>query len=80
MQYDYSLLQRVVDWDSTIAENMSNIVFDDPYGTGDSSYYAISTDRRNDPTYHRSGILRNSVNTQWTVGAISKAYWKASKN
>jgi mRNA-degrading endonuclease HigB of HigAB toxin-antitoxin module len=78
LNYDFSLLQRVVNWDSTIEENRGNIVFDDPYGTGDSSSYAISTDRRNDPIYNRSGILRNSVNSQWTVGAISKAYIKAS--
>jgi len=68
-----------VNWNSTIEENMGNLVFDDPYATGDSSFYAISTDRRNDPTYNRSGILRNSVNSQWTVGAISKAHWKTSK-
>ena len=79
LNYNTSLLQRVVDWDSTIEENMGSIVFDDPYGTGDSSFYAITTDRRNDSNYNRSGILRNSVNSQWTVGAISKAYWKASK-
>lgn len=80
MNYNTSLLQRVVDWDSTIEENMGNLVFDDPFGSGDSSFYAISTDRRNDPTYNRSGILRNSVNSQWTVGAISKAYVKLSKS
>ena len=79
LNYDYSSLQRVVDWNSTIMENMENLVFDDPYGTGDSSFYAISTDQRNDPIYNRSGILRNSVNSQWTFGAISKAYWKTSK-
>ena len=79
LNYDFSLLQRVVDWNSTIAENMGSLVYDDPYGSGDSSFYAITTDRRNDPVYNRSGILRNSVNTQWTVGAISKAYWKTSK-
>lgn len=78
LNYNTSLLQRVVDWNSTIEENMNSIVFDDPYGTGDSSFYAITTDRRNDPNYNRSGILRNSVNNQWTLGAISKAYWKAS--
>jgi len=78
LNYNTSLLQRVVDWNSTIEENMSSLVFDDPYGTGDSSFYAITTDRRNDPNYNRSGILRNSVNNQWTLGAISKAYWKAS--
>ncbi len=79
LNYDFSSLQRVVDWNSTIMENMENLVFDDPFGTGDSSFYAISTDARDDPNYNRSGILRNSVNTQWTFGAISKAYWKTSK-
>ena len=82
MNYDFSLLQRVVDWDSTIKENRdtSNTVLADPYGTGDLDEYQITTDRRNDPTYNRSGILRNSVNSQWTLGAISKAHWKASDN
>jgi mRNA-degrading endonuclease HigB of HigAB toxin-antitoxin module len=80
LNYNTSLLQRVVDWDSTIEENMGSLVYDNPYGgTVDSAFYAITTDRRNDPNYNRSGILRNSVNSQWTVGAISKAYWKASK-
>ncbi|MEJ2196415.1 MAG: TonB-dependent receptor [Ignavibacteriaceae bacterium] len=79
LNYNFSLLQRVVDWDSTIEENMSSIVYDDPYGTGDSAFYAITTDLRNNPVYNRSGILRNSVNSQWTVGAVSRAYWKASK-
>jgi mRNA-degrading endonuclease HigB of HigAB toxin-antitoxin module len=79
LNYNFDLLQRVVDWDSTIEENMGNLVYDDPYGSGDSSFYAISTDRRGDPVYNRSGILRNSVNSQWTVGGVSKAYWKASK-
>jgi len=59
--WDYSLLQRVADWDATIARNMNNI--DTTDGTSSSR-----------------GILRNSVNSQWTVGGISKAYWKASKN
>jgi len=31
-----------------------------------------------DGTSSSRGILRNSVNSQWTVGAISKAYYKAS--
>jgi mRNA-degrading endonuclease HigB of HigAB toxin-antitoxin module len=79
LNYDFSLLQRVVDWDSTIEENRASLVYDDPYGTGDSTFYAITTDRRNDPNYNRSGILRNSVNSQWTIGGISKAYWKVSK-
>lgn len=33
-----------------------------------------------DGTSSSRGILRNSVNTQWTLGAISKAYWKASED
>jgi hypothetical protein len=78
LNYDYSSLQRVVDWNSTINENYGHITFADPYGTGDSSYYAISTDQRNKP-YDRSGILRNSVNQQYTIGAISKAYLKVNK-
>ncbi|MGD8305381.1 MAG: TonB-dependent receptor [Ignavibacteria bacterium] len=79
LNYDFSSLQRVVNWNSTIAENMEDaLILDDPFGTGDSSTYAIATDQRDMP-YHRSGILRNSVNTQWTVGAISKAYWKVNK-
>jgi iron complex outermembrane receptor protein len=59
--WDYSLLQRVADWDATITRNINNI--DTTDGTSSSR-----------------GILRNSVNSQWTVGGISKAYWKASKN
>jgi len=78
LRYDYSLKQRVVDWDATISRNMGNIVYDDPYGTGDSSSYAISTDIYGTP-YSRGGILRNSVNQQYTIGAISKAYYKVNK-
>ncbi|MEJ2103594.1 MAG: TonB-dependent receptor, partial [Ignavibacteriaceae bacterium] len=57
--YDYSLKQRVIDYDGTIARNIANI--DTTDGTSSSR-----------------GILRNSVNTQWTVGAISKAFYKTS--
>lgn len=57
--YDYSLRQRVINFDGTIARNIANI--DTTDGTSSSR-----------------GILRNSVNTQWTIGAISKAFWKAS--
>lgn len=78
IRYNTSLLQRVPDWDATISANRSNTVFDDPLGSGDSTMYIISTDRRSDPIYGRGGILRNSVNSQWTVGLISKAYWKVS--
>jgi hypothetical protein len=54
MNWDYSGPSRVIDWNSTIAEN-------DTLSTGSS------------------GILRNSVNTQWTIGAISKAYYQISE-
>ncbi|GBD86350.1 vitamin B12 transporter BtuB [bacterium BMS3Abin03] len=79
MKYDYSLMQRVVDWDATISNNRGNEILDDPLGTGDSTMYVISTNRKDDPVYGRGGILRNSVNSQWTVGAIAKAYYKVSK-
>jgi iron complex outermembrane receptor protein len=54
LNWDYSGPSRVIDWNSTIAEN-------DTLSTGSS------------------GILRNSVNTQWTIGAISKAYYQISE-
>jgi hypothetical protein len=47
MNWDYSGPSRVIDWNSTIAEN-------DTSSTGSF------------------GILRNSCNVQWTIGAISK--------
>jgi iron complex outermembrane recepter protein len=65
--YNYSLLQRVPDWDATILRNQENVdSVDFGYGYND---YSISR-----------GILRNSVNKQWTYGLISKAYWKNSSN
>ena len=54
MNWDYSGPSRVIDWNSTIAEN-------DTLSTGSS------------------GILRNSVNTQWGIGVISKAYYQISE-
>jgi iron complex outermembrane receptor protein len=59
LAYDYSLKQRVIDYDATIARNIANV--DTTDGTSASR-----------------GILRNSVNTQWTVGAISRAYLKTT--
>lgn len=79
IQYNYDLLQRVVDWDATIAANQVNVVYDDPFNTGDSTYYVISTEQSGKP-YSRGGILRNSVNSQWTIGGIAKAFWKATEN
>ena len=62
--WDYSLKQRVIDYDATIARNQANI------------------DSLSDGTHVMSsrGILRNSVNTQWTIGLLSKAYYQASED
>lgn len=65
LQYDYALKQRVVDWNATIAKNQEA---------------GIITDRRDDPDYTRSGILRNSVNSQDQFGAIAKLNIKLNKN
>ena len=54
LNWDYSGPSRIIDWDSTIAEN-------DTLSTGSS------------------GILRNSVNSQWGIGLISKAYYQISE-
>ncbi len=62
--YNYSLWQRVPDWGLTIARNKANL---DTLADG----RVIKLSR---------GILRNSVNNQWTVGAIAKTYIKFSKN
>ncbi|MDO9577652.1 MAG: TonB-dependent receptor [Candidatus Cloacimonadales bacterium] len=55
LNWDYSGPSRIINWDSTIAEN-------DTLSTGSS------------------GILRNSVNQQWTIGAISKAYYAINED
>ena len=62
--YDYTLKQRVIDYDATIARNVANL---DTTAAGRE----VKSSR---------GILRNSVNKQWTVGLLSKAFYKASKN
>lgn len=63
--YDTRLLQRIPDWDKTIAFNQAS---------------GIITDRRNDPNYKRSGILRNSVNSQDQWGAIGKLLFNVTDN
>lgn len=40
--------------------------------------YNATIDRNKASTSGSTGILRNSVNTQWTIGALSKAYYKVS--
>ncbi len=69
LKWDYSNIQRVADWNATINQNMGNVVKLDLNSDGDSTNYKIA-----------KGILRNSVNQQWTIGAISKAYYKVNKD
>ncbi|MBD3224590.1 MAG: TonB-dependent receptor plug domain-containing protein, partial [Caldithrix sp.] len=57
------------DWDATIAANQ-----------GDEGYYVIDQDSLYKEDGQSLGILRNSRNNQWTVGAISKAYYKLTDN
>jgi iron complex outermembrane receptor protein len=71
LQYNYGLLQRVVDWDATISSNRANVQSVD-FGNGATDYIVSNDDN--------GGILRNSVNTQWTWGLISKLFWKATQN
>ena len=61
--------QAVMDWQSTYESNINNTADLDFNGDGDSTSYRIS-----------KGILRNSVNNQWTIGAISKAYYKVNQD
>ncbi len=76
LMYDYGLLQRVVDWDATIASNRTHVQSVD-FGNGPTDYI-VSNNISGDP--NRGGILRNSVNSQWTWGLISKLFWKATEN
>lgn len=64
IQFNTSLLQRVPDWDLTIAANRANI---DTLPNG-----IIAPVSR--------GIIRNSVNNQSSFGAIAKSYYKFSDN
>jgi len=76
MQYNRNLMQQVVDWDATITRNKTHIDTVD-FGYGKKPYI-VSNNISGSP--NRGGILRNSVNDQWTAGAISKLYWKATDN
>jgi len=76
MVYNRDLLQQVVDWDGTIARNLTHIDTVD-FGNGPTQYI-VSNNTSGDP--NRGGILRNSVNSQWTYGAIAKAFWKTTEN
>ncbi|MCH8011254.1 MAG: TonB-dependent receptor [Candidatus Marinimicrobia bacterium] len=64
MDWDRSGPSQIVDWDATISRNADSTSFD----KGDK---AIG---------ESVGILRNSVNQQWTIGAISKLNFDLSEN
>jgi iron complex outermembrane recepter protein len=76
MVYNRDLMQQVVDWDATIARNLTHIDTVD-FGYGPTQYI-VSNNISGDP--NRGGILRNSVNSQWTYGAIAKAFWKTTEH
>jgi len=67
-KYYYGPSPWVRDWDATIAINQS-----------DADYHYQGKDVSKDPG-ESIGILRNSINRQWTLGAISKATYKASED
>ncbi|MCB0752442.1 MAG: TonB-dependent receptor, partial [Ignavibacteriae bacterium] len=62
--WDYNSPSRIADWNKTIAVNR---------GSADRKGNAKTAGESN-------AILRNSRNDQWTVGLISKAYYKISDN
>ena len=74
--YNRSLMQQVVDYDATITRNLTHIDTVD-FGYGPKTYIVSNNISGNS---RRGGILRNSVNDQWTVGAISKLYWKVDEH
>jgi len=57
------------DWDETFAMN-----------SGPEGSYWVDKDSLYKETRQSLGILRNSVNQQWTIGAISKAYYTVNDN
>ena len=80
IKWDYSGPSRTADWNSTIENNET---------IEEWSYKEIYTDMNGeDSTVYNSqplgdkqavGILRNSVNNQWTIGLISKLRWELSE-
>jgi len=64
MVWDYSGPSRIVDWNATIDQNRST----------------LDADGNPKPAGESVGILRNSRNNQWTLGAISKLKFQASES
>ncbi|NQV15311.1 TonB-dependent receptor [bacterium] len=71
--WDYNGPSRIADWDATVAYNQGST--SRRYGYVDSTAEA-----NGDRTYfdkvagEAGGFLRNSINRQWTIGAISKLH------
>ena len=75
MEWDNSHGQnRIVDWDATIANNATDSWRYKLYHA-DGSYEYIFQEIDEDQSV---GILRNSVNRQWTIGAIVKAEYEVN--
>ncbi|NOX48363.1 MAG: TonB-dependent receptor [Chlorobi bacterium] len=72
--WDYSGPSRMADWDGTIEDNASE-EWSYKEKIGDSTAYHTQPVKSNQAT----GLLRNSVNNQWTLGLISKLKWKVSE-
>jgi outer membrane receptor for ferrienterochelin and colicin len=68
-KYYYGPSPWVRDWDATIAINAGP--------AGDYYFQKSDISKANGQSI---GILRNSVNQQWTIGAISKATYKVNEN
>ncbi len=72
--WDYSGPSRMADWDGTISDNESE-EWSYKETIGDSTIYHTQPIGKGQSV----GILRNSVNNQWTIGLISKLKWKVSE-
>jgi len=70
--WDYSFPSRVIDWDYTIERN-GYAPWSYKLYNPDGSYTYINQELEDDQS---AGILRNSVNKQWTIGAIVKAEYE----
>ena len=80
IKWDYSAPSRTADWNATIENNETidewkyKEIYSDINGEDStvSKYQQLSEGQG-------VGILRNSVNNQWTIGLISKLRWEISE-
>jgi len=68
-KFYYGRSPWMTDWDATIAAN-----------EGPAGDYYVDKKPITKADGESIGILRNSRNNQWTIGLISKAYWKLNDN